>query len=85
MPMPRLPPHDAPRDGPIRFITGRLIMAESNPAITFEDVPLDQARRIGRGPRMEPLLYNTLRTKRESLSTCFPRNCHSLVRRFHLL
>ncbi len=40
--------------------------------IEFEDIPMEQARhmgRMGRGPRMEPILYNTLRTGRhEKLS-----------------
>jgi hypothetical protein len=35
----------------------------------FEEIPLDQARRMGRGPRMEPMLYATLRTKIQALST----------------
>jgi hypothetical protein len=39
------------------------------PPIQFEDVPLDQARRIGRGPRMEPMLYDTLRQKIRTLSS----------------
>ncbi len=43
-------------------------MAEHPPPIQFEDVPLDQARRMGRGPRMEPMLYDTLRQKIQSLS-----------------
>jgi hypothetical protein len=34
----------------------------------FEDVPLEQARRMGRRPRMEPLLYDTLKTKIQALS-----------------
>jgi hypothetical protein len=34
----------------------------------FEDIPVDDARRMGRGPRMEPLLYDTLRTKIQSLT-----------------
>jgi hypothetical protein len=38
-------------------------MAEPPPPIQFEDVPLDEARRMGRGPRMEPMLYDTLRQK----------------------
>jgi len=42
-------------------------MAEPS-AIQFEDVSLEEARRMGRGPRMEPMLYETLRTKIESLS-----------------
>ena len=35
----------------------------------FEDIPLEDARRMGRGPRMEPLLYDTLRQKIQALST----------------
>jgi hypothetical protein len=31
-------------------------MAEQPPNFQFEDVPLDEARRMGRGPRMEPML-----------------------------
>jgi hypothetical protein len=34
----------------------------------FEDVPLEQARRMGRGPRMGPQLYQELRTRIASLS-----------------
>jgi hypothetical protein len=43
-------------------------MAEQSPSFQFEDVPLDEARRMGRGPRMEPMLYETLRQKIQSLS-----------------
>src|SRR6266571_6891652 len=43
-------------------------MAEEPPGIEFEDIPLEAARRMGRGPRMEPLLYDTLRTKIQALS-----------------
>ncbi|MGH8063675.1 MAG: hypothetical protein ACRERE_00255 [Candidatus Entotheonellia bacterium] len=42
-------------------------MAEHT-AIQFEDVALEEARRMGRGPRMEPMLYDTLRKKIQSLS-----------------
>jgi hypothetical protein len=42
-------------------------MAEES-AIQFEDVSMEEARRMGRGPRMEPMLYDTLRKKIESLS-----------------
>jgi hypothetical protein len=45
------------------------LMAGHPPPIQFEDVPLEEARRMGRGPRMEPLLYDTLRQKIQSLST----------------
>ena len=44
-------------------------MAEQPPNFQFDDVPLDEARRMGRGPRMEPMLYDTLRQKIQSLST----------------
>jgi hypothetical protein len=40
-----------------------------HPTIQFEDVPLEEARKMGRGPRMEPMLYETLRKKIQSLST----------------
>ena len=43
-------------------------MADQAPSFQFEDVPLDEARRMGRGPRMEHLLYGTLRQKIQSLS-----------------
>jgi hypothetical protein len=42
-------------------------MAEQPPSIQFEDVPLDQARRMGRGPRMNPELYHALKEKIQSL------------------
>src|SRR6266540_418379 len=42
-------------------------MPDQSP-IQFEDVPLEQARHMGRGPRMEPMLYETLRTKIQELS-----------------
>jgi hypothetical protein len=44
-------------------------MADQAPSFQFEDVPLDEARRMGRGPRMEPMLYDTLRQKIQSLSS----------------
>jgi hypothetical protein len=43
-------------------------MADQHSPIRFEDVPLDEARRMGRGPRMEPLLYDTLRQKIQALT-----------------
>jgi hypothetical protein len=43
-------------------------MADQAPSFPFEDVPLDEARRMGRGPRMEPMLYDTLRQKIQALS-----------------
>jgi hypothetical protein len=44
-------------------------MADQAPSFQFEDIPLDEARRMGRGPRMEPMLYDTLRQKIQSLSS----------------
>jgi hypothetical protein len=44
-------------------------MAYDSNGMEFEDIPLEEARRMGRGPRMEPLLYDTLRTKIQALST----------------
>jgi hypothetical protein len=35
-------------------------MAEPSSSITFENVPLDEARKMGRGPRMDPEIYHTL-------------------------
>jgi hypothetical protein len=43
-------------------------MAESQPPIQFEDVPLQEARRMGRGLRMDPELYQELRTRIQALS-----------------
>ena len=40
-----------------------------NPTIHFEDIPLEEARLMGRGSRMDPLLYGTLRKKIQALST----------------
>jgi hypothetical protein len=38
-------------------------MAEPRPAITFEDIPLAEARTMGRGPRMDPELYHAFKEK----------------------
>jgi hypothetical protein len=35
-------------------------MAQRSPTIEFEDVPLDEARRMSRGPRMNPELSHAL-------------------------
>jgi hypothetical protein len=44
-------------------------MADHASPIQFEDVPLDQARRMGRGPRMDPQLYQELKTRIPALSS----------------
>ena len=41
--------------------------------IHFEDVPIEIARAIGRGPRMDPGLYHTLKEKIHSLDTTATR------------
>ena len=43
-------------------------MAADDLSFQFEDVPLAEARRMARGPRMEPMLYDTLRKKIQALS-----------------
>jgi len=50
-------------------ITGAWIMADAVPAMQFEDIPLEDARRMSRGPRMDPVLYASLRNKILSLSS----------------
>src|SRR3712207_63460 len=54
---------------PVKTIYQGAIMADDRQGMAFEDIPLEEARRMGRGPRMEPLLYDTLRQKIQSLST----------------
>ena len=36
-------------------------MADPSSPIEFEDVPLDEARKMGRGPRMDPEIYHALK------------------------
>jgi hypothetical protein len=48
-------------------------MAQTSPTIAFEDVPLDEARRMSRGPRMNPELYHALREKIRLLDTTATR------------
>jgi hypothetical protein len=42
-------------------------MAEQPPSFQFDDIPLDEARRLGRGPRIDPALYRALQQKIQSL------------------
>jgi hypothetical protein len=44
-------------------------MAQQLPTIQFEDIPIEEARRMSRGPRMNPELYNALKQKIQSLDT----------------
>jgi hypothetical protein len=48
-------------------------MADELPNIQFEDVPLEEARRMGRGPRMDPFLYQALKNKIQSLAKAAAR------------
>jgi hypothetical protein len=43
-------------------------MAQQPPPIHFEDIPLAEARTMGRGPRVDPALYLALKDKIESLT-----------------
>jgi hypothetical protein len=35
-------------------------MAEPLSSIQFEDIPIEEARRMGRGPRIDPQLYHSI-------------------------
>jgi hypothetical protein len=48
-------------------------MAQQAPPIQFEDIPLAQARTMGRGPRMAPELYHAFKEKIESLGNTATR------------
>jgi hypothetical protein len=48
-------------------------MAESLPPIHFEDIPIEIARAIGRGPRMDPGLSHSLKEKIQSLDNTATR------------
>ena len=51
----------------------RLCMAQEPPAIHFEDIPLAEARTMGRGPRMDPELYQAFKEKIQSLDNTATR------------
>jgi hypothetical protein len=48
-------------------------MAEQSPPIHFEDIPLEEARRLGRGPRMDPALYQAFKEKIQALDNSATR------------
>ena len=48
-------------------------MAQEPPAIHFEDIPLAEARTMGRGPRMDPELYHAFKEKIQSLDNTAAR------------
>jgi hypothetical protein len=48
-------------------------MTQPPSLMQFEDIPLDEARKMGRGPRMDPQLYNTLKAKIQALGNTAAR------------
>jgi hypothetical protein len=48
-------------------------MAQQPQSIHFEDIPLEQARTMGRGPRMDPELYHAFKEKIQSLDNTAAR------------
>jgi len=48
-------------------------MVQQSPPIQFDDIPLDEARRMGRWPRIDPELYRALQQKIPSLDTTAAR------------
>jgi hypothetical protein len=48
-------------------------MAEPPSPIHFDDIPLDKARRMGRGPRMDPQQYYAIREKIQTLKNTAAR------------
>ena len=48
-------------------------MAKRPSTMAFEDVPLDEARRMSCGPRVDPELYHALKEKIQSLDTTATR------------
>jgi hypothetical protein len=48
-------------------------MAEPQPPIQFEDISIDEARRMGRGPRMDPAIYQAFKEKIQSLDNSATR------------
>jgi hypothetical protein len=48
-------------------------MAQPSSPIQFEDVSLEEVRRMGRGPRIDPELYRALQQKIPSLDTTAAR------------
>jgi precorrin-4 methylase len=48
-------------------------MAQEPPAIHFEDIPLAEARTMGRGSRMDPELYQAFKEKIQSLDNTATR------------
>jgi hypothetical protein len=54
-------------------LNARPLMDERSPILECEDVPLDEARRMSPGPRMDLELYHGLKEKIESLNNAATR------------
>jgi hypothetical protein len=54
---------------PTYFASKGITMAEPLSSIQFEDIPIEEARRMGRGPRMDPQPYQELKTRLTALSS----------------
>jgi precorrin-4 methylase len=48
-------------------------MADQTPSFQFEDIPIEEARKIGRGPRMDPEIYHALKENIQSLDNTASR------------
>jgi|SRR6266850_3694046 len=48
-------------------------MADQAPSFQFEDIPIEEARKIGRGPRMDPEIYHALKENIQSLDNAASR------------
>jgi hypothetical protein len=48
-------------------------MAQQMPPIHFDDIPIAEARTMGRGPRMDPELYQAFKDKLQSLDNTATR------------
>jgi hypothetical protein len=64
-------------------------MIQQSPTIEIDDVPLDDARKMSRGPRMDPELYNALKQNIPSLDKTatrmpLPKGTHSTTMNNHI-
>ena len=71
-------------------LNARPLMAERSPIVECEDIPLDEARRMSRGPRMTPQLNRAIQEKIESLSTTairltFPESMSTTTTKLRIL
>jgi hypothetical protein len=48
-------------------------MADQAPSFQFEDIPIEEARKIGHGPRMDPEIYHALKENIQSLDNTASR------------